>query len=263
MNDTLFDVAGPRAARRDRILTLATLAFGVVILIWAGSTLARNGKLDATLWTTLANPELVVLLASGLAATFKVAFVALVLSVAAGTILAWGLLSKTAWHRILLKGWIEIFRGLPLLLLIFFIFLGGPVVGVEVSTFWSLVLGIVLYNSAVIAEIFRAGIQSLPKGQEEAALAIGLGEGETFRIILLPQAVRRMMPALVSQMVVLIKETSLGFVIGYTEFLRDARTAVEYLGGEYSLPIYTLVAVVYISINCTLSFIARLIEARR
>jgi glutamate transport system permease protein len=120
-----------------------------------------------------------------------------------------------------------------------------------------------LYNSAVVAEIFRAGIQSLPKGQSEAALAIGLREGETFRIILLPQAVRRMMPALVSQMVVLIKETSLGFVIGYTEFLRDARTAVEYLGGEYSLPVYTLVAVVYISINCTLSFIARRVEARR
>ncbi|MBW9075022.1 MULTISPECIES: amino acid ABC transporter permease [Agrobacterium] len=263
MNHLLFDVAGPRAVKRGRIATLSFVVLGTLVVAWALDTLSRNGKLETELWMTLVNPEFLALLLSGLAATFKVAFVSLFLSIAVGTLLAWGLLSKTAWHRILLKSWIEIFRGLPLLLLIFFIFLGGPAVGIEISTFWSLVLGIMLYNSAVVAEIFRAGIQSLPKGQSEAALAIGLREGETFRIILLPQAVRRMMPALVSQMVVLIKETSLGFVIGYTEFLRDARTAVEYLGGEYSLPVYTLVAVVYISINCTLSFIARRVEARR
>ncbi|MCW1411246.1 amino acid ABC transporter permease [Rhizobium sp. 1AS11] len=263
MNASLFDTPGPRAARRDRIITLGSTGLLLLLLIFALTVLSRNGKLEPELWMSLGNSELLALLASGLAATFKVAAVALVLSVLGGAVMAWGLLSKTVWCRAILSGWIEVFRGLPLLLLIFFIFLGGPVIGIEVSTFWSLVLGIVLYNSAVLAEIFRAGIQSLPKGQTEAALAIGLGDGETFRVILLPQAVRRMMPALISQMVVLIKETSLGFVIGYTEFLRDARTAVEYLGGEYSLPIYTLVAVVYISINCTLSFIARRIEATR
>ncbi|MCZ7497350.1 amino acid ABC transporter permease [Agrobacterium tumefaciens] len=263
MNHVLFDAPGPRAMRRDRLMSLATIALCCILLVWVASRLSQNGLLDADLWGALANPELVALLASGLAATFKVAGVALLLSVVVGAMLAWGLLSKRPWNLFLLTGWIEIFRGLPLLLLIFFIFLGGPAIGVEISTFWSLVLGITLYNSAVFAEIFRAGIQSLPKGQAEAALAIGLGEGETFRIILLPQAIRRMMPALISQMVVLVKETSLGFVIGYTEFLRDARTAVEFLGGEYSLPVYTLVAVVYISINCAMSFVARHIESRR
>lgn len=263
MNATLFDMPGPRAARRDRIISLVSAGFFVLLVIWALVVLSQSGKLKPELWASLGNPDLLLLLASGLLATFNVAALSLLLSVLAGAVLAWGLLSKSAWRRAALAGWIEVFRGLPLLLLIFFIFLGGPVIGVELSTFWSLVLGIVLYNSAVLAEIFRAGIQSLPKGQTEAALAIGLGDGETFRIILLPQAVRRMMPALISQLVVLIKETSLGFIIGYTEFLRDARTAVEFLGGEYSLPIYTLVAIVYISINCTLSYIARRVEADR
>jgi len=124
----------------------------------------------------------------------------------------------------------------PLLLLILFMFLGLPAVGVTVSSFWALVLGLTLYNGAVLGEIFRAGIRSLPKGQTEAAYAIGLRRGQALRLVLLPQAVRLMLPALVSQLVTLLKDTSLGFVIGY--------------------------AVVYIAVNGSLSFLARWLDRR-
>ena len=128
--------------------------------------------------------------------------------------------------------------------------------------FWALVAGLTLYNSAVIGEIFRAGILSLPRGQTEAAYAIGLRRGQTLRLILIPQAVRRMLPALISQLVTLLKDTSLGFVIGYAELLRNGRTAVEFLGGRYSIPIYTAIAVVYIAVNTSLSFLARWLDRR-
>jgi len=148
-------------------------------------------------------------------------------------------LSRRRWLSLPAGAWVELFRGLPLLLLILFIFLGLPAAGVTVSTFWALVAGLTLYNSAVIGEIFRAGILSLPRGQTEAAYAIGLRRGQTLRLILIPQAVRRMLPALISQLVTLLKDTSLGFVIAYAELLRTGRNAVEFLGGPYSIPVYT------------------------
>jgi glutamate transport system permease protein len=180
-----------------------------------------------------------------------------------GTVLAVARLSDAAVLRWVTRVWIELFRGLPLLLVILFIYLGAPSIGITLPVFWSLVLGLMLYNSAVIAEIIRAGILSLPRGQREAALAIGLRPGQAMQLVLLPQAVRLMLPALISQLVTLLKDTSLGFVIGYTELLRNGRTAVEFLGGSYSLPIYTAMAVVYIGVNMVLSYCAREVDRRQ
>lgn len=261
MKSALFDEPGPKALYRHRLAAALSGLVLLAIFVWIVRSLAAAGQLDPGRWAPLANTQLLALLFKGLLATFEVSAVAMVFSVIGGAGLAAGLLSRSRTVRWLLRGWIELFRGLPLLLLIFFIYLGGPALGVDISTFWALVIGLVLFNTVVLAEIFRAGILSLPRGQAEAAAAIGLSPGETFRIVLLPQAARRMLPALISQLVVLLKETSLGFVIGYAEFLRDARTAVEYLGGDYSLSVYTLVAVVYIGVNCVLSWLARRLEA--
>jgi glutamate transport system permease protein len=181
---------------------------------------------------------------------------------AVGGLLAVARLSRRRWLSRPAGAWVELFRGLPLLLLILFIFLGLPAAGVTVSTFWALVAGLTLYNSAVIGEIFRAGILSLPKGQTEAAYSIGLRRGPTLRLILIPQAVRRMLPALISQLVTLLKDTSLGFVIAYAELLRTGRNAVEFLGGPYSIPVYTAIAVIYIAVNASLSFLARWLDRR-
>jgi glutamate transport system permease protein len=258
----LYDVAGPRSRRRILAGSVVGLLVIAGILGVAVARLAAKGAFEADLWQVLTQNDVQRLLGRGLAATLRAALLAMVLSMLVGALLAVGRLSRRSWLAGLAGGWVELFRGLPLLLMILFVFLGLPALGVTVSTFWALVAGLTLYNSAVIGEIFRAGILSLPKGQTEAAYAIGLRQGQTLRIILLPQAIRRMLPALVSQLVTLLKDTSLGFVIGYAELLRNGRTAVEFLGGRYSIPIYTAIAVIYIAVNGSLSLLAGWLDRR-
>jgi glutamate transport system permease protein len=258
----LYDAAGPRGRRRILLGSIAGLVLVALLVGVAVARLAANGSFDAELWRVLTREDLQRLLARGLAATLRAALVAMALAMAVGGLLAVARLSRRRWLSAPAGAWVELFRGLPLLLLILFLFLGLPAVGVTVSTFWALVGGLTLYNSAVIGEIFRAGILSLPKGQTEAAASIGLRRGQTLRLILLPQAVRRMLPALISQLVTLLKDTSLGFVIAYAELLRTGRNAVEFLGGRYSIPVYAAIAVIYIAVNASLSFLARWLDRR-
>jgi len=258
----LYDAAGPRGRRR---ILLGSLAGGVLVALVVGLAVARlasKGVFEAERWQVLTRQALLELLAEGLAATLRVAALAMVLAMAVGGLLAVARLSRRRWLAAAAGAWVELFRGLPLLLLILFLFLGLPAAGVTISTFWALVGGLTLYNSAVLGEIFRAGILSLPRGQTEAAYAIGLRRGQTLRMILIPQAVRRMLPALISQLVTLLKDTSLGFVIAYAELLRVGRNAVEFLGGPYSIPVYTAIAVVYIAVNASLSLLARWLDRR-
>ena len=258
----LYDVAGPRGRRRILIGSVAGLVLVALVVGVAVARLAAKDVFEAERWRVLTRSDLLELLGRGLGATLRAAAVAMVLAMALGALLAVGRLSRRRWLAVPAGAWVELFRGLPLLLVILFLFLGLPAAGVTISTFWALVGGLTLYNSAVLGEIFRAGVLSLPKGQTEAAYAIGLRRGQTLRLILLPQAVRRMLPALISQGVTLLKDTSLGFVIAYAELLRTGRNAVEFLGGRYSIPVYTAIAVVYIAVNASLSFLARWLDRR-
>ena len=258
----LYDVAGPRGRRRILIGSVAGLVLVALVVGVAVARLAAKDVFEAERWRVLTRGDLLELLGRGLVATLRAALVAMVLAMAVGGLLAVGRLSRRRWLAAPAGAWVELFRGLPLLLVILFLFLGLPAAGVTISTFWALVGGLTLYNSAVLGEIFRAGVLSLPKGQTEAAYAIGLRRGQTLRLILLPQAVRRMLPALISQGVTLLKDTSLGFVIAYAELLRTGRNAVEFLGGPYSIPVYTAIAVVYIAVNASLSFLARWLDRR-
>ena len=258
----LYDAAGPRGRRRIRVGSIAGGLLVALIIGLAVARLASKGVFEAERWQVLTRQDLLELLGRGLAATLRAAALAMVLAMAVGGLLAVARLSRRRWLAAAAGAWVELFRGLPLLLLILFLFLGLPAAGITISTFWALVGGLTLYNSAVLGEIFRAGILSLPLGQTEAAYAVGLRRGQTLRLILIPQAVRRMLPALISQLVTLLKDTSLGFVIAYAELLRVGRNAVEFLGGPYSIPVYTAIAVVYIAVNASLSFLARWLDRR-
>ncbi len=260
MSVTLYDAIGPRGRRRIAVGSAVGILVIAAIIGVAVARLASRDAFDAELWRVLTQRNVWRLIGRGLLATLRAAGIAMALSIVLGGLLAVGRLSRRRWISVPVGAWVQLFRGLPLLLLIVFAFLGLPQLGIQVSSLWALVLALTLYNSAVIGEIFRAGILSLPRGQTEAALAIGLRRGQTLRIVLIPQAVRRMLPALVSQLVTLLKDTSLGFVIGYAELLRVGRGAVEFLGGRYSIPIYTAIAVVYIGVNATLSYSARLLD---
>jgi glutamate transport system permease protein len=262
----LFDVPGPKARARARIGTAigALVVAGVIAFVLV--RLARNGQLDPARWAVLFDPNSGVPQALGeaLLATLRVAFVGMVLATVAGLLLAVGRLSDRAWIRAASSTYIEFFRAIPLLVVIFALYFVLPGFGVELSAFTALTGGLVLYNSAVLAEIFRAGILSVDRGQREAAFGLGMRKSQVMILVLLPQAVRRMLPVLIAQLVVLLKDSSLGFIIGYFELLRQARSLVEFFtptfGNQYTFQIYVAAGLMYIIVNLLLSWLARYAE---
>ena len=263
MTSVLYDVQGPRARRRVLIGSAVAAVVLLGILALAAVRLNDNGQFRERLYEPFFNePQLYERLGEGLQNTLKAAGYGLVLALALGVVLAFGRLSHRWWVRLPAIAVVEFFRATPLLLLILFFFLAFPLAfRIDLEPLWALVLGLTLYNGAVIAEIIRAGVLSLPKGQTEAALAIGLRRGQTLRIVLLPQAVRIMLPALISQLVVLLKDTSLGFVIGFEELLRTGNQLVQVLDNPIQL--YLAVAFIYIVINLALGQLATWVEGRQ
>ena len=259
----LYDVQGPRARRRVLISSVVGGLVLLALLALAASRLAANGQFEYDKYEPfLTEPLLYERLLEGLQNTLQAAAYALVLALVLWVVLAFGRLSHRVWVSVPAVAVIEFFRGVPLLLLIFALFLGAPlVVGIDLPALWALVIGLTLYNGAVIAEIVRAGILAIPKGQSEAAMAVGLGRGQVLRLVLLPQAVRIMLPSLVSQLVVLLKDTSLGFVIGFSELLRTGQQLVQVLNNP--LQMYLAVALVYIVINACLTALAGWLERRQ
>ncbi len=264
----LFDVPGARARRRIRIGTAvgALLVLGLIgLVLWR---LAGNGQLDPARWAILFDPASGVPQALGraLVRTLQVAAVGMVAATVLGALLAIGRLSDHGWVRGPVTLVVEFFRAVPLLILIFFCFLFLPRLGVPISAFGALVLGLTLYNMAVLAEIFRAGILSVDRGQREAAFALGMRKSQVMALVLLPQAVRRMLPVLVAQLVVLLKDSSLGFIVGYSELLREARGLVEFFnfrfGSIYTFQLYVGAGLLYILVNVLLSQLAKYVEKR-
>jgi glutamate transport system permease protein len=278
----LYDVPGPRARRR---VLISSVVGGLLLLVLLGLALRRldaNGQLDYALYEPFFTlPLLYERLLDGLLNTLKAAVYALGLASLLGVLLAFGRLSSRWFIRVPATAVIEFFRGVPLLLLIFGIFLAYPLVVSDlqgavdavlpftvslppkIQALWALVIALTLYNGAVIAEIVRAGIQAIPKGQAEAASALGMRRGQVLRLVLLPQAVRIMLPALISQLVVLLKDTSLGFVIGFEELLRTSNQLVQAPELNNPLQLYLFIALIYIVINSLLSLLARYVEGRQ
>jgi glutamate transport system permease protein len=264
----LYDLPGPRTRTRIRI---GTAVGGVLVLALVAFVLARlggNGQLEPQRWSVLFDPNSGVPQALGdaLVATLKVAALGMVLATVLGMLLAVGRLSDHRWIRVPVTAVIEFFRAVPLLVVIFTLYFILPGFGIRLSPYAALVGGLTLYNMAVLAEIFRAGILSVDRGQPEAGYALGLSKSQVMVQVLLPQAVRRMLPVLVAQLVVLLKDSSLGFIIGYFELLRQARSLVEYFtprfGNEYTFQLYVAAGLIYILINVLLSQLAKLIERR-
>jgi glutamate transport system permease protein len=265
MTSILYDAPGPRTRRRTTIYSI----IGALLLLGLGYLAYRQldsrGQWDPERWQVFTDPPLgqsandvwTSLLVDGLGATLRAAGIAAVIALAAGVLLAVLRMSGTRWVRWPVTTVIEFFRGLPVVLLMFF-----GVIAIGLPIFWGVVFGLVIYNSAIFAEILRAGIVSLPKGQSEASYAIGLSRWQTLFTVLLPQAVRRMLPSLVSQLVVLLKDTSLGFIIGYAELLRRLQLNTQFFGQKYWFQFFVVGAAIYIAVNFTLSRLAVYLERR-
>jgi glutamate transport system permease protein len=264
----LFDIPGPKAKSRIRIGTGIGILLIIGIIAVVLIRLGNNGQLDSQRWAVLFDPRTGVpqTLWRTLVNTLQVAAVGMVMATIVGLLLAVGRLSDHRFVRWLTGLYIEFFRAIPLLVVIFALYFLLPKYGIRPTAFQALAGGLILYNSAVLAEIFRAGILSIDKGQSEAAYGIGMRKSQVMTLILLPQATRRMLPVLIAQLVVLLKDSSLGFIIGYFELLRGARSLVEFFtprfGSEYTFQLYVAAGLIYIIINVLLSSVARYVEKR-
>jgi glutamate transport system permease protein len=264
----LFDLPGPRSRARIRIGTVIGTLVVLAVIAFVLVRLGGNGQLDPQRWSVLFDPNSGVPQALGqaLLRTLRVAAVGMVFATALGLLLAVGRLSDHRAVRVVVTTIIEFFRAIPLLVVIFALYFVLPSLGIRLSAYAALTTGLVLYNMAVLAEIFRAGILSVDRGQSEAASGLGLRKSQVMRLVLLPQAIRRMLPVLIAQLVVLLKDSSLGFIIGYFELLRQARSLVEFFtprfGNEYTFQLYVGAGLIYIIVNVLLSQLAKYIERR-
>ena len=262
MSSVLYDVPGPRARRR---VLVASVVAGVVVAALVALALRRfasHGQFEGKRWEPFTQWAVLKFLLLGLWVTVRAATAAMVLSCTFGALLAFGRLSRSFVVRLPATVYVLFFRAVPLLVLILFSALALPKYGIDLPLFAYLVIGLTAYNSAVIAEIVRAGILSLDRGQTEAAYAVGLTDRQAMRLVVLPQAVRRMLPALVTQLVTILKDTSLGFVISVEELLRRAQQTGDFFP-KALLPAYLVAAAIYIVVNIALTRFARWLERRQ
>jgi glutamate transport system permease protein len=263
MTSVLFDAPGPRARLRHRILAgIGVLALLAVIgyVVWR---FYDSGQFSARKWEWLQFKQVQEDLISALLTTLKAFASGAVLALLFGAVFAAGRLSDHRWIRTVSTVIVELFRAVPLLILMFIFYYGLPVVGVKLGVYLSVVLGLMLYNGSVLAEVFRAGILALPRGQSEAAYALGMRKTQVMTFILIPQALRSMAPTIVSQLVVLLKDTALGFLITYEELLHYA----QFIGakGEFSrpfIPTTIVVAALYITMCLLLTWLSNYLQKR-
>jgi glutamate transport system permease protein len=256
----LFDPPGPRGRRRIAVATAVTLAGLLALTGLAVREFAVHGQLAASLWRPFTQWPIIRYLLGGLGATAEVTLVAGAIALPAGALLALGRLSRSRLLRWPASLYVEALRAVPLLLLIYAFLFGLPETGMRLPLFWQLVWPIVLTNAAVFAEIFRAGVRAVPRGQGEAAAALGLGYWASMRLVVLPQAVRQVTPSLISQVIRLLKDSTLGYVVSYLELLNAAKVLGEYDGAV--LQSFLVVMVVYVVINTLLAGAAGRLERR-
>jgi glutamate transport system permease protein len=262
----LYDAPGPVARRRTLISSSVAGVIMLVVIALVVIRLASQGQFSVALWGPLVNPFdpsfLAVwrLLGQALVATLVAAALTLVFSLVIGTLFAVSRITANRYYRWLVVGVIEFLRGVPVVIAIFFAARVLPEVGLDLPILWYLVIGLTAYNSVIIAEIIRAGVSSLPRGQAEAGYSLGLTRGQVLSSILLPQAFRVMLPALISQLVVIVKDTSLGFIISYEEFVRTANIIIQTLHNP--IQTYAIVALIFIVINYGLGKLAEYVERR-
>lgn len=259
MSSVLFDVPGPRAVLRHRLYGVVGTLLILAFLGFAGWKLWEADQITPDAFRYLTVPSIVEGLLEALGATLSAAAIAILLAIVFGAVFAVGKMSPNPVLRWPSVAVIEFFRAIPVLLLILGIFL---TFGSTLGSFWALVLALMLYNGSVLAEIFRAGVEAVPRGQVEAGFAIGLHRRQVLRLIQAPQAISTMLPAMISQCVVALKDTALGYVIGAPELARESKYIFTSFIYNNPIAVGLMLMAVYIVINYSLSQLAEWLESR-
>ena len=247
MRDALYEAPGPKTKRKIMVGTAVSAVVVACILLAILGRFYATGQLDPRYWTFFLEWSTWRFLLQGFAGTVRVALTAGAISLVLGMLLMLGRVSKVKPLSVACRVVIDFFRGVPSLLLIYFFFLVVPQYGIKMSSFWMLTLPVALAASGVLAEVFRAGVNAVPRGQVEAAMSIGLSPAKTMRKIVLPQAVRYVIPSLISQLVVVVKDTTVAYVVSYPDLMQNARVLITSYDALVS--VYFTIALIYILIN--------------
>jgi glutamate transport system permease protein len=260
VNRVLFDSPGPRGRRRIQVVTVLSMLVIAGLLALALRQFGAHGQLAADRWQPFTRWPYLRFLLRGVEGTLKATVAAAVLAFPLGVVLALLRVSPTRALRWVATGYIELFRSIPLLLLIYAFLLELPRLGLNLPIFYKLVVPIALVNIAVLAEVFRAGIKAVDAGQSEAAASIGLRHGQVMRLVVLPQAIRIVVPALVTQLISLLKDSTLGYVVSYPELMKQGNNLTVYT--HLLVQTYLIITTVYILMNYGLGQLAGWLQVR-
>lgn len=257
MSTLLFDVPGPKARRRHKILSVVTVV-GVAaflgLVVWR---FASTGQFDYELWEVFVTPAYIEFILEGLYYTLLAAVMAIAGALVFGLLFGIGKLSDHAWVRWPCWVVVEFFRAVPLYILITYLW---ALYRFQIELLAPLVIGLILYNGSVLAETFRAGINAVPKGQVEAAYALGMRKSAVMRIVQLPQAIKIMTPAIISQCIVALKDTSLGYIIVAPGLTYAGRQIWREFDNH--LQVALVLGAIYIILNLCLEQLGRFAQRR-
>ncbi len=247
MRDALYEPPGPKTRKKMLVGTVVTLAAVLALVAWVVYRFWVTGQLSARYWELFTWRTTWIYLGRGLLGTFEVALTSAAIAIVLGLALMLGRTGRLAWLRVVCAAITNFFRGVPSLLFIYFFFFTMPSVGISMPPFWMMVLPISFAASGVLAEVFRAGMNAVPKGQTEAGLSIGLSPWKVKTKIVMPQAIRFVIPSLISQLVVVVKDTALAYVVSYPDLMQNAQV----LRTNYDAMVSTflVVGLIYIVIN--------------
>ncbi|MEQ6308208.1 amino acid ABC transporter permease [Delftia acidovorans] len=251
LEDILFGAPSPQARKITQVVSLIAAAGLIALAAGVVWRFHSAGQLEARFWEFFAWPTTWAFLARGLLGTLASSAMAAVIALSLGLVLLAGRLARpriVRWPSIAV---IEFLRGTPTLLLIYVCFLVLPAAGIKLGTYWMLTLPIGLSTAAVVAEVYRAGVLAVPRGQTDAARSLGLTEVQVFRFAVFPQALRYIVPALVAQLVIVVKDTTFGYIVTYGELMQNAKVLIA--NYHALVPVYLVVAVLYCLVNYAIS----------
>ncbi|MDR5835881.1 amino acid ABC transporter permease [Caballeronia sp. LZ034LL] len=258
----LYEAPGPIARSRQRVFSIVSAVAVLGLLVAIGVRLESSGQFEAPKWAIFWHWGTAKFLFDGLVSTLQAALCSALAAFVLAIPLALGRLSSRGWVRALSGTYVELFRAVPLLLLILFMVIELPALGFDWPALGFLVVAMALHHAALTAEVVRAGILSLPRGQREAALALGMRPWQAMLHVVLPQALRNMLPALISSLLAVVQDTSLGYVIPYDELLHRSQDISSY-APESLLQAAFIVTVMYGCVSAALLFLKRWVVRRQ
>lgn len=251
IREALYETPGPKTRRYTVIGTVISLAALAALTVTVVRQFYITGQLDAKYWSIFASLSTWSFLGKGIAGTLEAALMAGVVTFALGFLMMLGRISSYRILRGIATALVEFTRGVPTLLFLYFFFLVAPQLGLKLSGFWKITLPVAISASGVVAEVLRSGVNAVPKGQREAAFSLGMSGKSVFLKVVFPQAIRYVIPALISELVIVVKDTTFAYIVSYPDLMQNAKVLIS--NHDALLSVYLVVAVIYIFINYLLN----------